>query len=918
MAQFFFPSNLNPQGWLTDFLLAQADAKTKKFLYQAAERKALADLEGQVFSLATAHKNKLESIVLPSTLQDPHTIQFKNTVDRIKYHDFMRNITPGVQGALQPYIRLYLKSDKNGKERDIKFKTHTDLDVLLSNRFARGEGAGIKQVSVVRKYPAFGLTRSYNITIEFFFRSMAIFARGASDDKRFRNDYTKLIAPPTFLDDRKESLYLEYGWSVGKNVSEEIIPNDIKQILEAQEKKKLKLSWKNSNFKFEQTGEVLLTAQYVIGADAVARATTESKKKKKNNILQITDVDFLNSLYSKKEFEKIRNASLNLSIVEKELAFLQSPATPEDLKADLCYLKSLKGDKKKEAALQRTKTSKAAAQQKKIKMLNEKASRFRAQVVKNALNALLTSIEKDGQLFKVHFTSKRDEGIHTTKTIIQRHLDFSTRTEFTTTYNLEKVVKSLSENITLPEEETKRIINIISSDVDIGAASLFGDIALARAIQTEGNVDNVLAALCNSDFGEKYPKKSFGNIVFFPLRALINSVYKSIDKKHRKEMPFACLGNVAYRALGKTLWTNIGDVLIELGTFQRWFFTASLKQGLSEWRLDDFLQAVMNDLVPEALNDHSTGEYGNTNFGPIKKEEYVLPPSWKVGRTSHGNSELASIFGGFLFGLRYAEDIKESFIDVFGKDLKRGARVWERNPPGLMYYHQVGSIHQSFNEIVTPHLVSAGGNFDRSEDEALGQIHLNIGDSAGLLKSIQFEQIDNAHLRTALMLQKNSDESIPFLKYAYRANASLVGNNMFSKSAWFVLPLNPLGIEEGEDPGIVGYYRVDEVSDVISAGDYTTSIKGQNLLSNQQIVNRRKQEKIADDPCSDDGRGLFEKDIAAAAGAGNKLLETVGLKKKKKPKIEVYPIRVEHNIIDYVIQFLTNPKISKAYKLDLK
>jgi hypothetical protein len=188
--------------------------------------------------------------------------------------------------------------------------------------------------------------------------------------------------------------------------------------------------------------------------------------------------------------------------------------------------------------------------------------------------------------------------------------------------------------------------------------------------------------------------------------------------------------------------------------------------------------------------------------------------------------------------------------------------------------------------------------FNRAEDEAKGRIHLNIGDSAGLLKMVQFTEIDNPGLRSAMIHMKNKDSAISFLKLAWRANAVLIGNNLLTKAGWFVLPLNPLGITEEEDPGIVGYYWIHSFVDIISPGDYTTTVKGINQLSNQQIINRRKKKNVSNG-CSD----VSAEDRKAAI---------------ENTKIETYPVVLEHNIAEYIIDLLLDPDISKAYQLQVK
>ena len=201
MSDFFLPYRLSPQGWLTDVLLGQIYGDDSLYNFILADR---GHYKKKIISLHPKHKNDFEHAYAVGS-NAPSKNKIADAKSREKYIDFIMNITPAQIAALQPYIRLYLKSTDKEKPtkddwhvRDIIFKDHTDLNFILNNKFSRMGSAGITDVSVLRRYPNFALGNDIEVNISYYFSSMAAFSKGHPVDQT-RNmtsgDYLELIKP---------------------------------------------------------------------------------------------------------------------------------------------------------------------------------------------------------------------------------------------------------------------------------------------------------------------------------------------------------------------------------------------------------------------------------------------------------------------------------------------------------------------------------------------------------------------------------------------------------------------------------------------------------------------------------------------------------------------------------------------------
>ena len=430
--QIFLPSQLSPQGWLSDVLLPQLYAAGA----QATALRQKLYLDGEDFEstkIVNLHpslsnqliKDKMQKV--NSTNQKKIAAQKLSLTIKKQYLHVWRNMKPHQLAALQPYIRIYkiTKPNRNKKaswkdatKSEIIFEPFTDISRLtatdkkttkstfygygsfdteeniLKNKFERAAGAGIMDLSVKRDFPVWGLGNSFYADINFFFASFGVFTKGhpvrttlAGDPLTKADDYVTLIKPN--LDSEIESLVLEYGYSTNPHLSADFWgPGITKAMIESfieQEKKVFHVKWTKHDISFTETGEVKLGVKY-IGMPA-ARIYARSEPKKESNIFKPYN---LNIIKKSTKDKKVINEFKQIDELKKEL----------DKKIKACMTKKATGEEEAEFKKE-IKGSRA-----KIKRLSFELEKIKREHAKKTSALLLTQIARNGSLFGIDFRSE--------------------------------------------------------------------------------------------------------------------------------------------------------------------------------------------------------------------------------------------------------------------------------------------------------------------------------------------------------------------------------------------------------------------------------------------------------------------------------------------------------------------------------
>ena len=254
-------------------------------------------------------------------------LRFMWSEKREKHIEFMQNIKPQQLAALVPYARFYVTDNAVNSPKaalknaiPISFDKSFDTNYFKKNinNTSRGEGAGIKSISVSK---AFNITADYDpitLNASFFFSSYDVLINKPAIDREylfglgyggsragaatrrwnFQNFSLEEIKDMTYKElltistTGKFRLFLEYGWSVPEGVSSALISPSEKALIEDFEKVYYAISPVTHNINFSEDGSFSLDVEYV---PVPIRTLTETS-------------DFKSSFFSdKKLFNSLRD-----------------------------------------------------------------------------------------------------------------------------------------------------------------------------------------------------------------------------------------------------------------------------------------------------------------------------------------------------------------------------------------------------------------------------------------------------------------------------------------------------------------------------------------------------------------------------------------------------------------------------------
>lgn len=822
----FFPDkNLNPQGWVTDFItsrLHRVDAD-RSDLANLIYDETLSDetiknfpvLSGTLkkeIETARARSTKDKSIYLNPRYYDAveknTSISSKVVEDEKKMRDYYRymiNISPNELSSFVPYVHMKYgykeENEKNFTEVEIPFVQNIKDEVasILADRFSRGQGAGIKSVSANRSFPGLGLTLNVDVTISYFFSSISLLTKTISNDfiksdKKF--SYSKLFS---FLRSKKERVILEYGYGINKKDSNITYSN--KEDIRNMERKRFILSYKGHKINIQEDGTVIVDVNYL--------SLSEAQLFQKNDV-SVPSINFLNKVNYLGDSEKSALQKYN----QLNKSYLDTQEQIQNFDEKVLELQQVGNSKSNKNIKQIQKLKEAL--KKELEKTSKEITYVKTQALPLFKEILLKEITKRKQMFQIHFSSTPNTD--STKFFIETVL--SLQTEESKTVELKKYVTE--ESLDKYKELYKKDA-LASNEVSLTPENLYKSILV-----------NLFDGVERSTAG-----KPFGHTLFFPLKTLISIVYDLLDEETSPyPAPYICLGNVTARSFGREYIVNIGDVLVESTTFSKWLYRHFDQRVRTEYSLSSIMKDIMEELVPEALYRSNTGFYSKNAIGPIRHLlYYTINPDKKT-----------------------LEEIYKNTVD-FTKLRSIFAPEYKKEAEPMIYYTQMlnplNDYTSPFHRKYIARRVMGSNKFDLNKDSELGIPHVAIGAAKGIIKKTSFNAIEQPALATSLVMQSMADGNTRLPRYAYNVEVDMFGNNLFSQAGFLAVP--PFGIENSVDIalGITGYYVITKVSDNIAIDSgYSTKVSA--IFHDNPLQNKRKGAVATTKQNNSNKEGLIE------------------------------------------------------------
>ena len=821
--QLFFPiapNGLTRQTFLNEVLLPQIQrgsttssrGSLATLLYDDAfESGKVKGLPDEVYKrIINARKNKRSKIfsIHPDHHQDfeqgfapgkPMNRQMEKEYQ--EYLKFMSNVGTEELAAMTPFVKLIYryrqKENDPWKEFVVPFKSfsseleynpHTEdqSGQILSQKFARGDGAGIESVNVQRKFPALGNILSVNVDINFFFQNINVLTR----KQKINNQDFSFIKVMAFLQPKFEEMILEYGYGISRFTDPTIIPPKIQTQILLKEKKRFVLRYKSHTFNFEQDGTIKLSTSYTTqqDQDLFNKKSDISIPKGNFTISNLATDQSTRSLLL--NYKKILESSQK---IEEDLRVLKTQQQRRKAASRVTGNSTNRQNNQNFEARKKELETKLRDQR---RVLNKTSKQLGPLIKQN----IVDSIRVNRELFKISFLSnaEKDEDV--------RKFSFKT-----------KLFLEESKDGKLISTEVAKSSYSISSKEKYKDNIVFEEINGKTGSQALSTLDKTMGAILNSPFGAKRDAgESFGDIVFFSLRALVTAAYDNLEDEFKKnQAPFVGFGNITTKAFGKDYSLNLGDLLISVDEFQKWYYKNYLSKSRIIYSFGDFMKDIMSDLVPSILSNNSIPLFGRNNIGTIRPFFYLTKMT--------GDKKEQALFRK-IYQTNSKRDLKTFQTKL--KTVNQGAT--SNNLRTVVLYSPLKSVS---SPMTSPYLLrnlsSVSPPFDEVKDLQFNAPHVKIGADSGLLKNITFNAQDFPGLRTALWADSLIPSAEVLLKYRYTANVTTIGNNVFFKGGFFTIPANPLGIDKDTfDPGIVGYYAIQGVTDSVSIGNYETSLVG--------------------------------------------------------------------------------------------
>lgn len=831
----YFPlNNLNPQGWISEFITpiivksgknkdtlshlfynsnfdssdpSQADVlkKLEKALKSPDALKKYIKLRSRVGSLQNEkmtflNGNHLDIMEVDETLKGPDVTDSELQ----KYILFMTSAKPYQLAFLQSYFKISYGYRTSKKEPftwvDFPFTQRYDIDFILNEKtHARAEGSGLVQASISNKFNL-GTHVNSQITLKFTFGSMKLLTREIKENGSplgkekspfpYGFNFMKLVEN---LDWTKEAIKIEYGKKVAPGF-EKIVTNgqELKTIIENKEKKVYLLNKYKHDFSFDEKGTIDIGVSYYNFHDT-------SLASENNVAVPSYTPENIQKLNLKVDYGEMLNA---YNVIKNDIKKLENQLKEIKTAKDAKTVDKLESDQKSARVKDITK---------KLAKSNKTLNSLKRSLKATLTTTLLDSIKKQGQLFSVNFNTSQEKNVFKVKTII---------------------------NLVDPDTgDFLPVVDDIESDYkidDFKKNSKVQELYKVNKPGTEELLSRVFARIFNSPYDQGKKDSYYGNIMFFPLKALLTAAYSFLDNTkdeenltEREKIPDMVFANVLMKVGDRTCSVNIGDLLIESGVFQKWYYNKFYKTDKLEYPFGTFITDMIKDLIPEALYRNRVGFDDKAPTTAVKKTEFYLKK--KLDDKLKDNL--------------YSSD-NEFWLKQFASYISKKPT---NDPKPLFYF---GQINNKTTLIPSPLFAKYGkSKFDFNElnDSKKGIMHIKIGADGGIVTKVDFQAQDFKLIRSALAFDALADKASRYFFFYYQLGITTFGTNLFSYDSVVCVPSNPLGIDsEINDPGIAGYYKVKETTDTFdNSNNYTTTAKADWFYNPKNDSREKRKADIA-------------------------------------------------------------------------
>lgn len=273
---------------------------------------------------------------------------------------------------------------------------------------------------------------------------------------------------------------------------------------------------------------------------------------------------------------------------------------------------------------------------------------------------------------------------------------------------------------------------------------------------------------------------------------------------------------------------NIADIPISLDKFKSWFFDTIIKPQKTKYVLKYFLEDMLTNLVKELLSPECFGGKLSQKFRPASSL-FTLPVSDNPsGAPSHDPMTVA-----------------DTGANITGADTHGEMRLFEKTIDGekVGELRRNGTVEDSVSYVMffARNIVPSFRVANEEEDIKEGIYHFSLGNDKGLVREMDFQRNDQPYMRES-RIEEAGQGQFSRLREHYQCDLRLHGNALFQPGMFVFLNPSVVGFGTpavrgrddsgdkikqplGQIIGLLGYYHVQKVENVIAPGNYETTLK---------------------------------------------------------------------------------------------
>ena len=696
--------------------------------------------------------------------------------------DRLFQLKPYENSALMPLIKLFKTTyGDSEKTEEIKFASVTSqnsIDAIMSTRYGRGDGIGIKSVSydlqggsttggaaLVKK----GVTQ---VDISFFFQNLEMLVQREGngpaliDLVTFPPKTSNIKAPgcaegapidfTDVFDAGKFAIKLVYGYAVPDN---ELIDQELKEVID-RSRTTLLLNLQRHELDFKQDGTVELKCQYMGYTDSMMNRPE-------------ADIFYLGEERDKNingKKEEIDSTTEQLNQAKKEL---------EDAKKNNASEDDIDAIKKKAEELEDNKKDLEEEQKK-------QGDDDRIFVYQRLLQALYDSgkikyVDLDENQVQAYFEEL--DSIKNKKSSDGKEVTAAS----------EKEAKEKD------KEEAKSSSGPVFPDPQKAAEDNDDLENLVEDVLDKDNDLDDLKSQLEDNVSDKGKDPGDVRVNYFYYGDLMDVAFSVLNKNPQASTLKPMLGPIPFNdpRSGQSTIVSLADIPISLNKFLEWFNANVVGKGRDSYMLEDFIRDTIKDLLHASLGENCfTGIDYPT---PVPNVSVAAIPVAKGGNS-------------------------ESRIPM---NSRINVDQIETNVP--THYQDANKIDQ-YIYIYAYTFGLSNLNGDRSADHKRGIYHMQVGADRGLVKKLSFSRIDDPKLAASRATSVQCD--LRHLRENYKVTIDMIGNSLFSPGQ--TIYVNPT-LAGGADPqltatvadalGLGGYYTVHKVGGELSSDGFKTTIE---------------------------------------------------------------------------------------------